>query len=256
MPHDTPRCDYLRTCGACGEQFKAHGSRAKWCSLQCRNWNARNPGVPIPRKVCETCGDAVLHLARRWCSPECTPTRRSGRADTPARRVRERTVGCAHCGQVFTTARTTSRFCSAWCGDHYLQAARYAERLGRTCEWCREPLPVAARLGRRFCSTTHQVMHNQHIRRAREASLPAEDVSLGEVLQRDGWECHLCGNICDEDTVSLDHLIPIAHPDSPGHVAANLGVAHRSCNSGKRDRVSERDWERYHANTRRCEGHG
>ena len=43
----------------------------------------------------------------------------------------------------------------------------------------------------------------------------------------------------------LDHLIPLAHRDSPGHVRENVACAHAYCNASKRDRVRPEDYDLY-----------
>ncbi|MFF8784826.1 HNH endonuclease [Streptomyces sp. NPDC015125] len=87
-------------------------------------------------------------------------------------------------------------------------------------------------------------MHNQDVRRMRRRGLPMERISRAEIFKRDGMLCHLCGMpITGKPTI--DHVIPIATPGSPGHVWENLAAAHSACNSSKRDRVREADWVLY-----------
>lgn len=44
------------------------------------------------------------------------------------------------------------------------------------------------------------------------------------------------------DSPTIDHLIPLAHPATPGHVKTNVALAHRRCNLSKNDRVRMRDF--------------
>ncbi|WP_367572172.1 HNH endonuclease [Streptomyces globisporus] len=87
-------------------------------------------------------------------------------------------------------------------------------------------------------------MYNQDVRRMRRRGLPMERISRAEIFERDGMLCHLCWlPITGKPTI--DHIIPIATPRSPGHVWENVAAAHSNCNSAKRDRVRTEDWELY-----------
>ncbi|MBF6411054.1 HNH endonuclease [Nocardia farcinica] len=85
---------------------------------------------------------------------------------------------------------------------------------------------------------------NQEMRRARKRGLPVEKISRAEIFERDDYTCHICCQPIDGSPV-LDHLIPLALPDSPGHVRANVAAAHAFCNSSKCARVRPEDYELY-----------
>jgi 5-methylcytosine-specific restriction endonuclease McrA len=87
-------------------------------------------------------------------------------------------------------------------------------------------------------------MHNQDVRRMRRRGLPVERISRAEIFERDEMVCHLC-YLPITGKPTLDHIIPIATPCSPGHVWENVAAAHSKCNSGKRDRVTPEDWVLY-----------
>jgi 5-methylcytosine-specific restriction endonuclease McrA len=86
---------------------------------------------------------------------------------------------------------------------------------------------------------------NHAARKARHNALPYERVDLDAVRERSDGLCWLCkGELGDDATA--DHLIPLAaHPDDvavwgverPGHVTANLDMAHRGCNTSKHKRL-------------------
>ena len=240
----------VKRCPACDNEFESHSNRGIFCGIACRTWNQNHPGQKAPRKACQTCGAPVPNRRYKYCGADCRPcTRPAGRVATLPKRLRVRSVTCGYCGKQFDTAKRLQKYCTYQCGVAADNGRLSPYELGnRSCEWCQAPVPADKRTGARFCGVTHQVMHNQHIRRARLFKLPVQDVGLSHVIDRDGWQCHLCGEYCSPETVSLDHLIPIACPDSPGHVLENLGVAHRACNSRKRDRVSAHDRERYARN--------
>lgn len=52
------------------------------------------------------------------------------------------------------------------------------------------------------------------------------------VLERDGWTCHLCGEL---GATTVDHLVPV-HLGG-GDDLGNLAAAHLGCNSRKGARV-------------------
>lgn len=49
------------------------------------------------------------------------------------------------------------------------------------------------------------------------------------IFARDGWRCHICGELADTTTATLDHIIPVAHGGP--HDPANVATAHGVCNS-------------------------
>lgn len=62
-----------------------------------------------------------------------------------------------------------------------------------------------------------------------------EYVSVAKLVERDGLECHLCGELIDlmvptfrHEGVSIDHLVPVK--DGGETSMANCRLAHRLCN--------------------------
>lgn len=75
-------------------------------------------------------------------------------------------------------------------------------------------------------------------RRSRILDAFVEDVDPFVVLDRDGWECHICGDAIDPElkspalmSWSIDHVIPLAKGGTHGY--SNCKAAHRVCNSRK-----------------------
>jgi 5-methylcytosine-specific restriction endonuclease McrA len=155
--------------------------------------------------------------------------------------ARERSTICDFCRSEFTTAKSLQRYCSEWCSDlAQNQPGTFPMRVGRICPYCGTGLSVRERVNRRFCSAECQAKHNQGARRARRRGLPAEDIDRQEIFKRDGWRCHLCHEQIDPGlrgrhpmSASLDHVIPLSWPDSPGHVSSNVAAAHLRCNIRK-----------------------
>jgi 5-methylcytosine-specific restriction endonuclease McrA len=84
-----------------------------------------------------------------------------------------------------------------------------------------------------------------HKRRARIKNLPGESIDRFRVFDRDRWICQLCDRgiplvvIWPHPlSVSLDHIVPLNHPDSPGHLYSNVQAAHLSCNLSKQDHLT------------------
>ena len=83
--------------------------------------------------------------------------------------------------------------------------------------------------------------------RARRAALPAEKYSRQEVANTYGTVCYLCETEVDialpaglDSSPHVDHVHPLACPDSPGDVMENCRVVHAKCNLTKRaKKVSE-----------------
>lgn len=70
-------------------------------------------------------------------------------------------------------------------------------------------------------------------RRARIKGGEWEKINRAAIIARDNSRCHLCGRKCKPHEIELDHLIPVSKGGP--HIAANLAVAHASCNRARRD---------------------
>src|SRR3954451_8340328 len=85
-------------------------------------------------------------------------------------------------------------------------------------------------------------------RRCNDSGVPFDSrITLNWVLERDGYECRMecccydtrvidpdvswsrTGPIPDE-IGTIDHIVPLSTPGSPGHVETNVRAAHRLCN--------------------------
>jgi len=58
-----------------------------------------------------------------------------------------------------------------------------------------------------------------------------EHVTTSQIYERDNGICGICGLFVEQEVVTLDHIIPLSLGGS--HIATNLQIAHRSCNSSK-----------------------
>ena len=76
--------------------------------------------------------------------------------------------------------------------------------------------------------------------RSRRYSTVVEVFTREEIAARDGWVCAYCTEPVDPDTRfpdpmagELDHVIPVTHPDYPGHTRENAALVHSRCNKTK-----------------------
>jgi predicted nucleic acid-binding Zn ribbon protein len=148
-----------------------------------------------------------------------------------------------------------TKYCSERCSDWACsRKGPYSARTGRRCPYCGEAIPAEARINQRFCSDSCAAKSHQALRRIRKAGLPAEVIDRIEIFDRDNWTCHLCANEVNAAlsgqhpfAASLDHIISLAHPESPGHIWENV--------TSKNARVTQHDWSLYRAlRERRLEG--
>lgn len=143
---------------------------------------------------------------------------------------------CKICGETYTIAsymqsvgtkyERDSGFCSAACRSKAVKINK-AETKKR-----------ARASGKRYTS--------KHYARAKQLGQPAEEgITLKKLIARDGLTCALCGLPCfyggdfrADLYPSIDHIIPIHR--GGGHTWDNVQVAHRICNSNKRDLIGEK----------------
>lgn len=101
-------------------------------------------------------------------------------------------------------------------------------------EWAKRNPDVVRKLSREWMAAHPEV--NADIasrRRARMRGVPTEKIDRRVVFEREHGICHLCSQPVPFETFTIDHVIPIARGGS--HTYENVKVAHKSCNSRKRD---------------------
>lgn len=92
-----------------------------------------------------------------------------------------------------------------------------------------------------FCLTSidDRSIQTGGIRRAKQAGVEWEVISIFTVAERDGWMCGICGGAVpqrwSEDNrkpmPSLDHIVPIHHGGP--HLYSNVQLTHLFCNLSK-----------------------
>jgi len=86
----------------------------------------------------------------------------------------------------------------------------------------------------RFCLLARS---RRSLRRARMYQNGYEKVDYREILERDGYICHICGGTVDPEQLHYDHVIPIARGGS--HTKENIKVSHAVCNMRKSSKLLE-----------------
>ena len=136
---------------------------------------------------------------------------------------------CVECGRTFTRYQRMLH-----------DGSLSKERRGRTFKYCSSK-----------CCTKHQRPHSRQARTKREAGIKGDRIILGDLMERDGGICQICGEAVDigdgfhdqfgyfhvgRNYPSIDHIIPISKGGE--HVWDNVQLAHMACNAGKCDRIA------------------
>jgi hypothetical protein len=153
---------------------------------------------------------------------------------------------CEWCKRPFqATARKLAShgqtFCSRPCKDkaHQAEAKRVREQSKpeRNCLHCGASMPQAMRSDAVFCSEQcNSAAHKLKRGNGRLGPGRRRDIERAYIIERDKSRCHICGEKCRPDEITLDHVIPLSKGGT--HAEENLRVAHLSCNARKRDRAA------------------
>lgn len=148
---------------------------------------------------------------------------------------------CRCCGLSFI-GRPDQLYCSKACANSYLyENGVRAARHRATLKYCPEcGLAFLARKDQRYCSKPCRNRQYFFLRRGLRRT--SEGFNRQAIYERDHWVCQLCGELVDSQLpgnhprgATLDHLVPVSVGGD--HSPGNLQLAHRCCNSAKRDRV-------------------
>lgn len=140
---------------------------------------------------------------------------------------------CKRCGKTYTIADYMKSV-----GTRYERNSGYCSRV------CRDQAKAENdRRNRKKYRSEGKRHRCKHYTRAKELGLPAEEgITLEKLIARDGTTCAICGlqtfyggDCRSELYPSIDHIIPLAK--GGGHTWSNVQVAHRLCNSNKRDLI-------------------
>lgn len=232
-----------RPCVTCGRLFLASRGRQS-CSSACRPQRSYPPPKTRP---CLGCGKAIrARLDRLYCGDPCRrplvdPLERAKGQCSPIF-IRP----CGRCSRIFATQWESKRYCGRKCNIDAATDRRCDRRVKRfRCRYCGkvfEKFTGAKRLI--YCGKTCNDKAADHVskvrRRLRIHAGPVHVVTLKALIRRDKAVCHLCGDkvrldlgIMHDLAPSRDHVIPLAKGGT--HTWGNIKLAHRICNSIKRD---------------------
>lgn len=168
----------------------------------------------LRERACQQCGASPI-TGYKFCGLACrgahkTPSVRRYEATRARRAEAMATYPCEVCGR----------------------AVDYPG-LGRPKQYCSDACRSKSEAAR--CS--HRI--SKATRRATERGVDAERFDPIEVLERDGWRCHMCARQTpkrlrgsnDPRAPELDHIVPISKGGK--HTRLNTACACRACNGAK-----------------------
>lgn len=96
------------------------------------------------------------------------------------------------------------------------------------------------------CKRTNDWWHRQ---RAKKYGVRAVHIRPKDIFERDGWICHVCGELTLKDgpsdhplAATLDHIIPLSAGGT--HTPGNVKTAHFKCNV-ERDLIRRKSMRRW-----------
>lgn len=212
--------------------------------------------------VCRGCGETITRHPspmkdnrRTYCSPACklktwrrTHDKKYQRSAAATERRKNKLAAAALERKLLRQQKTKARlfeqrhmaYAATAIRECRLCGAIFIRPLFRPGLWnlCKECKPLAAKESRRRSRELHGRKPSE---RARRRGLPYERCGPIAVCTRDRWRCQLCGvktprrlrGTYDMRAPEIDHIIPLSHPDSPGHVWSNVQCVCRQCNLRK-----------------------
>ena len=218
------------------------------------------------RGFCMGCDKLIFQSGRgrpkKWCSEACrVRTFREGRSGSEASAAASQAKADAKAAVLAATADVVCSFCGGevrrsatgipykYCSDSCVakDARRRAVAEGRVCsvEGCGRAVAAKGLCGSHYSIEWGRLNPDKrsaraHRYRARKLAAFVEDVGRIDVLERDGWVCHICGEPIDKELEfphrlygTLDHVVPLSKGGL--HCSDNVKAAHWICNSLKRD---------------------
>ena len=264
-------------CQWCGAAISGCRPNRKWCSSVCssrasefrRRGDAPAGSVRANDGVtsCRGCGVPIKgnegrKNPKRWCSGACRVRAfREGRSGSEASAAAVQAKVDAKAAVLAATADAACVFCGGevrrsatgiphkYCSDSCVakEARRRHVAEGRVCsvDGCGRAVAAKGLCGSHYSIEWGRLNPGKrsaraHRYRARKLAAFVEDVGRIEVLERDGWVCHICGESIGKELEfphrlygTLDHVIPLNKGGL--HCLDNVKAAHWICNSLKRD---------------------
>lgn len=130
---------------------------------------------------------------------------------------------CVECREPFTTPRSGAGIC------------------GDECRRVRKNRQTSKSIMKRYYSDPEfrdTVIGRAHARRAEALGVGSLHVTIGYLLERDGWICGVCNEfITSRNDASLDHIVPLSRGGT--HDLGNVQVTHRFCNYSKGNKTQD-----------------
>lgn len=264
-----------RECQRCSKKIERTDPRTKFCSDSCctKFHNEKKKTATILASVsmmsdsrpCFCCGEELPLSVRRnpsgrFCSAKCKDlnhTReRNRRAILP---VSEEKV-CGQCGGIYMSVKSTQVWCSGKCRESFktrrrrllsdslvlgiFEIANEIPRIFIACVGCGLNLEFDDSPAKKaYCSVACRGRAAKRRANRRRSGRVSSDRSYsdGQIFNRDGWTCHLCGGKVDKSLsrldsfgATIDHLIPLSRGGSDD--IENVATAHRVCNTRRSNR--------------------
>ena len=164
------------------------------------------------------------------------------------KKIRE--IVCVVCGKTFETRGSSVKYCGDKCYRKSIND-KYAPVIVNykiKCNEC-EVVFTTTQHNDKYCSNDCRKKHKNRAKdisrrhRIRENGTIHWDISLFKLIRRDKGVCHVCGNKVDmkvdsnnDSYGSVDHVFPVGKGGT--HTWENVKLAHRGCNTLKRDKVT------------------
>lgn len=206
------RKTYTKQCDYCNEEFETTSKINSFCTKEHRNKykekeKNKNRTIKLYVYNCENCSKRGLSKRKRnYCSEQCYENHRNKKK----RNIESKLKRCAYCNKWHRKKR---KFCSKKCRNKY----------GKVSGWQK---------------------HNKRMIAARKNGQFDADIDIYKLIERDGGQCYLCGDVVlfelhynDAKYPTIEHVIPIAKGGT--HSWDNVKVACRDCNSRKSTMTDE-----------------
>jgi len=247
----------LAVCRWCREIMSLGRNRAgharEFCSHTCRQrWFCfLKHGPRFQLKECCFCSaDFIVDVSKQtrtvYCSGDCrnqafykNSVERNGGLRLKGRSVWSK---CIHCGIAFRKEQVRKQTCSRRCRALHDQAngvaATKAKRdTVRPCPWCGDSFSQKQTGCQKYCGRRCTNNAASQRRRARIAAVEFNGwPSARKLMKRDGPTCQVCGvmcilpfDVCNKQSATVDHIIPVFHGGAS--VASNARLLCLSCNA-------------------------
>lgn len=260
-------------CMWCGVHAGENNStrEKKWCSSKCgaaaAYWRKKN-NARSPRKThCDECGEELVYgpndKVKRFCDYNCQRHYRWKNVPGERERHMARSLEgkrkkaplnyaegpfwtCRNCGDTLDSIR--ARFCKKI--ECRTKARSYHSPGSKICsmESCKRRAETRGLCSSHYSVEWARLNRDRHLANVRKRQALKSGATKGEIftrleiMERDGWVCHLCGGEIDRNAKArsreygtVDHIIPLSKGGN--HTLDNVAAAHGSCNSSKGNRV-------------------